>query len=430
MRIASPFIKDGAVEKLLSGTSSSLRVLTRFNLDNFRDGVSDTSALRHLIALGAEVRGVRRLHAKLYLFDTKRAVITSANLTEGGLRKNHELGVVAEGGSPPKRCVSYFDQLWEKAAPNLVISKLDEWEERIEAQPLPGAAPVGFGLGDEGAEVGADAFPQLPPLFDEPPQGFVKFFGKSDNRAPRNYLVLDELSGGGCHWACTYPRNKRPRSVEDGAVMFMSRLVHSPNDTMIFGRAIGRRYEEDRDDASEEDRDDASAADLAKRRWKKDWPWYIRVHDGEFLAGTMEDTVSLAELMDELGPHAFASTTENLESGSGNTNPRRSIRQAAAVRLTPAGIEWLNERLELAFQKNGRLHRSSSRASIGHLRFDAQRARRPDRRNPRNGDRIPAGAPPRISRPAFQSRVARAIEAALHRIHEVGGSSIANVIPG
>ena len=228
-----------------------------------------------------------------------------------------------------------------------MISKLDEWEERIEAQSLPGAAPVGFGLGDEGAEVGANAFPQLPPLFDEPPQGFVKFFGKSDNRAPRDYLVLDELSGGGCHWACTYPRNKRPRSVEDGAVMFMSRLVHSPNDTMIFGRAIGRRYEEGRDDAS--------AADLAKRPWKKEWPHYIRVHDGEFLAATMEDAVSLVELMDELGPYAFASTTENLESGSGNTNPRRSIRQSAAVRLAPAGIEWLNERLELAFQKNGRL---------------------------------------------------------------------------
>ena len=101
--------------------------------------------------------------------------------------------------------------------------------------------------------------------------------------------------------------------------MFMSRLVHSPNDTMIFGRAIGRRYEEGRDDAS--------ASDLARRPWKKDWPHYIRVHDGEFLSGTMENGVSLAELMDELGPLAFGSTTENLESGTGNTDPRKAIRQ-------------------------------------------------------------------------------------------------------
>jgi hypothetical protein len=347
VRITSPFIKHGAVEGLLSEASPSLRILTRFNLDHFREGVSDTSALRRLVELGAQVRGVQRLHAKLYLFDADHAIITSANMTVGGLRKNHELGVVAEGGALPRRCVAYFDGLWEKSAPDLVVSRLDEWEERIEAQLISGAPSIGSGLGGEGADVGAGAEPQLPPLFDEPRQGFVKFFGKSDNRAPRDYSVLEELERGGCHWACTYPKDKRPISVPDGAVMFMSRLVHSPNDTMIFGRAIGQRYEEGRDDAS--------ASDLNKRPWKKDWPHYIRVHDGEFLAGAMKNCVSLAELMDELGPLAFGSTAENLESGTGNTDPRKAIRQHPAARLAPAGLEWLGERLELAFQKHGRL---------------------------------------------------------------------------
>jgi hypothetical protein len=85
---------------------------------------------------------------------------------------------------------------------------------------------------------------------------------------------LEELMNGGCHWACTYPRNKRPISVPDGTVMFMSRLVRSPNDTMIFGRAIGRRYEEGRDDAS--------ASDLAKRPWKEDWPQLASLDWPEF----------------------------------------------------------------------------------------------------------------------------------------------------
>src|SRR6476659_7903099 len=78
VRIASPFIKHGAVEGLLSEAGPSLQILTRFNLDHFREGVSDISALRRLIELGARVRGVQRLHAKLYLFDADRAVITSA----------------------------------------------------------------------------------------------------------------------------------------------------------------------------------------------------------------------------------------------------------------------------------------------------------------------------------------------------------------
>jgi len=121
VRIASPFIKLGAVEGLLSEASLSLRILTRFNLDHFRDGVSDTSALRRLVELGAQVRGVQRLHAKLHLFDANHAVITSANMTEGGLRKNHELGVIAEGGALPRRCGAYFDELWKKSAPDLAV---------------------------------------------------------------------------------------------------------------------------------------------------------------------------------------------------------------------------------------------------------------------------------------------------------------------
>src|SRR5207249_9444952 len=40
-------------------------------------------------------------------------------------------------------------------------------------------------------------------------------------RASLDMAVLVEVERSGCHWACTYPKNKRPRQVEDGAVMFM-----------------------------------------------------------------------------------------------------------------------------------------------------------------------------------------------------------------
>ena len=114
VRVASPFIKDGAVKSLFgSHCPGSLQVLTRFNLDHFDEGVSDLPALRRLLRLGARVRGVRRLHAKVYIFDEARAVITSANLTQAGLAKNHELGVVAEGGEIPRQCRRYFDELWD-----------------------------------------------------------------------------------------------------------------------------------------------------------------------------------------------------------------------------------------------------------------------------------------------------------------------------
>ena len=40
------------------------------------------------------VRNYQNLHAKIYLFDNKKALITSANLTNNGLYHNFEYGVL------------------------------------------------------------------------------------------------------------------------------------------------------------------------------------------------------------------------------------------------------------------------------------------------------------------------------------------------
>lgn len=126
----------------------------------------------------------------------------------------------------------------------------------------------------------------------------------------------------------------------------MGHLVSGPNDIKVYGRAVARRYEEGRDDAG--------AEDVALRPWLERWPHFIRVHDLEFLDGTLGDAVSLNELMDELGPYAFGPTAENADRGSGNVDPRMSIRQAAAIRLAEAGTSWLSEELERAFREMGR----------------------------------------------------------------------------
>jgi hypothetical protein len=129
--------------------------------------------------------------------------------------------------------------------------------------------------------------------------------------------------------------------------MFMGHLVSGPNDIEVYGRAVARAYEEGRDDAS--------AEDIGLRPWLERWPHFIRVHGMELVDGTLGDGVSLGELMDELGAYAFGPTSENADRGVGNVDPRQSIRQAAAIRLSEAGSSWLNEELELAFEKLGRV---------------------------------------------------------------------------
>ena len=124
LRIVCPFVKKAAAERLLRhGRPRSIQVITRANLDDFYGGVSDTAALRLLMENGGEVRGVKNLHAKLYLFGNSQAVVTSANLTEAALLRNHEFGLVAQEQRTMRDCRRYFDKFWKLAGERYFITK-------------------------------------------------------------------------------------------------------------------------------------------------------------------------------------------------------------------------------------------------------------------------------------------------------------------
>ena len=98
--IAAPYITRQPVERLagkLRSRRASVRVdvLTNLHADSVIDGSLDIGALAWLCEQipGTTVRHLRYLHAKAYVADEHTAIVTSANLTNGGLRRNHELGV-------------------------------------------------------------------------------------------------------------------------------------------------------------------------------------------------------------------------------------------------------------------------------------------------------------------------------------------------
>lgn len=349
VRIICPFIKEKAAKRLLQyGRPSVLEVITRFDLNCFRDGVSDISALRLLCKGGGKIRGIKNLHSKAYLIGANRTIVTSANLTEQGLIRNHELGFVAQDDEIAVSCHAYFDRLWKGASPDVSLKKLDQWESKVIAAWASGAGTKSTpSLGDEGKDVGFPAEPQTARMQGTiAEQGFVKFFGEGHNREIPTHPVLDEVKSSGAHWACTYPASKRPRMVRDGAIMFMARIVN-PRDILIFGRGIGIHYMDGRDDAT--------PADIELRNWKAKWPRYVRVHDVKFVNGVLSNGVSLNELMDELGSDSFASTNRHALAGQGNTNPRKAFNQQAAVELTPLAVSWLDARLEQSFSKHGKI---------------------------------------------------------------------------
>lgn len=100
--ICSPFINVEGV-KILSNavqTRSSVEIslITNLTTQNIINGFTEPVALLELYKQFAqvEISSLGRLHAKVYLIDDKIGIITSANLTGGGLISNFEYGVLID----------------------------------------------------------------------------------------------------------------------------------------------------------------------------------------------------------------------------------------------------------------------------------------------------------------------------------------------
>jgi hypothetical protein len=347
--IISPFIKVGALQGLLSAGNRPCRVITRFKLSDMSEHVSDLASLQALLRYGAKVRGVKNLHSKLFVFGTRRAIITSANLTGAALERNHEFGIVADDASVIRSCIDYFEQLWSLCSPDLKQAQIDEWGPKIIQDQATGVTRnVRARLGDYGVNLHLpDQSLDLSPAALVTAVGSrVKLLGTAKDRLPLDTPVLDIIREG-CHTELCYPRDIRPRRVKDGSLMFIGRMTRAPNDVRIFGQAIALQHQEGRDDAS--------PAEIEKRPWKKNWPHYIRIHTPVFIAGSLQNAISLNDLMASLQSLSFASTKRNAIAGKGNVNPRRSYTRQADVALSDEGRFWLTEQFQSRLVKHGRV---------------------------------------------------------------------------
>ncbi len=112
--LASPFVKSEVAGMILENIpcEASLSVLTNYRLASFHRKSSDLGALRGFIENGAEVRSHPMLHAKTYIFDSREAIVTSGNLTLGGLRNNYECGVLIDDPGIVGKLRSHFKELF------------------------------------------------------------------------------------------------------------------------------------------------------------------------------------------------------------------------------------------------------------------------------------------------------------------------------
>ena len=113
IKITSPFVKENICNELLSFKNSytSLELITSFKLMNIYSGSLDLTGLENLIKNKGVVKNFPKLHSKIYLFDDKKVIITSGNLTNGGLLNNFEYGIYTDNMDIVSKVVDDFSSI-------------------------------------------------------------------------------------------------------------------------------------------------------------------------------------------------------------------------------------------------------------------------------------------------------------------------------
>ena len=91
--LCAPFVKEYIVNNILNNKNESVQISLVTNLSNAYTYTLDISALKNIINHGGKVYNRSNLHAKFYMFDANKAIITSGNLTKNGLYNNYEYGL-------------------------------------------------------------------------------------------------------------------------------------------------------------------------------------------------------------------------------------------------------------------------------------------------------------------------------------------------
>ena len=97
MDISSPFVGDALVH-LFRGVPAEVTktLITRTRLVDFASGASNIETVSAVAKDGVRVLGFNKLHAKLYVFDERYALVTSANATYSGFYRNAECGLAVD----------------------------------------------------------------------------------------------------------------------------------------------------------------------------------------------------------------------------------------------------------------------------------------------------------------------------------------------
>jgi PLD-like domain/HEAT repeats len=140
--LMSPWITTAAASLISHSLAEvgpvKLQILARLDEADFMSGASHIAAFKpatYPASTHIEIRALPMLHGKMLIADRQRVIIGSANMTEGGLHRNHEVCLLLDSLQIGQECAEVFFRFWAMASP-LPDDYLSRLEETIE-ETLP-----------------------------------------------------------------------------------------------------------------------------------------------------------------------------------------------------------------------------------------------------------------------------------------------------
>lgn len=115
IKISSPYISKQICKNIFQSKNAQTKIqlITDFKINNLINNSLDIQALEEFIANNSLIKSYPSLHAKIYIFDDEKFVISSSNLTFGGLVKNFEYGIFSNDKDFSQNVVHDFNQIFD-----------------------------------------------------------------------------------------------------------------------------------------------------------------------------------------------------------------------------------------------------------------------------------------------------------------------------
>jgi HKD family nuclease len=146
IKICCPFIKLDVLKEIYGNKNNNVdfELITRFKIANFYNQVSDIDAIDYMLDKQGSIRAYQMLHAKIFIFDQKFVIITSANLTMQGLTKNYEYGIFTDESSiVSKVCEDFNNLLLDESCVEITKEKVTDAKNIIKNAPPKPSIKIG-----------------------------------------------------------------------------------------------------------------------------------------------------------------------------------------------------------------------------------------------------------------------------------------------